>query len=94
MSYKSQLFPLSSASERPLRLQIDRAWGCSPANLRNADLQEMKFLRSWLVYDSDIQTASARGRMNWNMIAGLTLAIVVSAGFWASLGLVVAYSWK
>jgi hypothetical protein len=94
MSYKSQLFPLSSASERPLRLRIDRAWGCSPANLRNACLQDMKFLRSWLVYDSDIQTAPERGRIDWNPIEGLTLAIAVSAGFWASLGMIIAYIWK
>jgi hypothetical protein len=62
--------------------------------LRNNCLQDMKFLRSWLVYDSDIQSAPARGRINWNMIAGLTLAIVVSASFWAALALVIANIWK
>jgi hypothetical protein len=54
----------------------------------------MKFLRGWLVYDSDIQTALEQGRVNWNLVAGLTLAIVVSAGFWAGVALVVAHMWK
>jgi hypothetical protein len=94
MSYKSQLFPLSSAREIPLRRRIGLSWGSSPANLTDTDLQEMKFLRGWLVYDSDIQSALEQGRVNWNLVAGLTLAIVISAGFWAGVGLIIAHIWK
>jgi hypothetical protein len=89
MSYKSQLFPLSSTSESPLRQRISQAWGSSPSSL-----QEVKFLRSWLVYDSELESSRTRGRVNWNMVLGLLLASSVSAGFWTGIGLVIAYTWK
>ena len=89
MSYKSQLFPLSSTRERPLRQRISQAWGSSPSNL-----QDIKFLRSWLVYDSELESSRTRGRFNWNMVLGLVLASAVSAGFWTGVGLMAAYVWK
>jgi hypothetical protein len=87
MSYKSQIFPLSSTRETPLRRLISHSWGSSPANLRDMNLQDMKFLRSWLVYDSEIQTGRAPGRVNWSMVLGLALAMAVSATFWAGVGM-------
>jgi hypothetical protein len=93
MSYKSRSFPRSSTSETPLRWRID-SWGSPSANLPDADSQDMKFLRSWLVYDSDIQIGLARGRFDWNVIAGIALAIGVSASFWAGIGLIIARAWK
>jgi hypothetical protein len=92
MSYKSQLFPLSSACQAALHRQVGLSWGSSPASLRNADLQEMKFLRGWLIYDSELQPTLERGRVNWNLVAGLTLAIGVSAGFWAGMALVISWA--
>ena len=89
MSYKSQLFSLSSTCETPLRRPISQTWGSSPANL-----QDMKFLRSWLVYDSDIQTNMVPGRVRWNMALGLVLATAVSAGIWAGIALMIARVWK
>jgi hypothetical protein len=93
MSYQSRFFHRSSSSETPLRCRID-SWGSSSANLPDADLEDMKFLRSWLVYDSDIQMGVARGRFDWNVIGGIALAIGVSASFWAGLGLIIARAWK
>ena len=89
MSYKSQLFPLSSTCETPLRQRISQAWGSSPSNL-----EDTRFLRSWLVYDSELETGRTRGRVNWNMVLGLALAATVSAGFWTGVGLVIARVWK
>jgi hypothetical protein len=89
MSYKSQLFPLSSTSETPLRQRISQAWGSSQSNL-----QDIKFLRSWLVYDSELDSSRTRGRVNWNMVLGLVLATGVSAGFWTGVGLMVVHVWK
>jgi hypothetical protein len=54
----------------------------------------MKFLRGWLIYDSELQPTLERGRVNWNLVAGLTLAIVVSAGFWAGVALVISWASK
>jgi hypothetical protein len=94
MSYKSRSFPRSSSSETPLRWRIGDTWGSSPVNLPDADLQDMKFLRSWLVYDSDLRIGVARGRFDWNLIAGVALAIGISASFWAGIGLIIARVWK
>jgi hypothetical protein len=90
MSYKSQLFPLSSTWEKPLRRPIGKLWGSSPASLRDVNLRDMKLLRSWLVYDSDIQIGLAPRGVNWHMVLGLTLAGIVSAGIWAGVGLMLA----
>jgi hypothetical protein len=89
MSYKSQLFPLSSTCETPLRQRISEAWGSSHSNL-----PDIEFLRTWLVYDSELESRRTRGRVNWNMVLGLVLASAVSAGFWTGVGLMVAHVWK
>jgi hypothetical protein len=89
MSYKSQLVPLSSTCERPLRQRSSQAWGSSPLSL-----QDIKFLRSWFVYDSELENNRTHGRVNWNMVLGLVLATGVSAGFWTGVGLVIAWAWK
>jgi hypothetical protein len=54
----------------------------------------MKFLRSWLVYDSEEETLRSQGRVNWYMVLGLVLATAISAGFWTGVGLVIARAWK
>ena len=89
MSYKSQLYPLSSTCETPLHLPIRGSWGAPPANS-----QDLKFLRSWLVYDSEIQTGPAPSRVNPNRLLGLALLVSISASFWAGIGLMIARVWK
>jgi hypothetical protein len=85
MSYKSQLNPLSGTCEKPMRLPIRGSWGSAPA-----DSGDMKFLRSWLVYDSDIPA----GQSNHNRFLGLVLLVGISASFWAGIGLMIARVWK
>jgi len=94
MSYKSQLFPLSSTGEKPLRLRIGHSWGSAPLKL-----EEMKVLRSWLIYhseigDSEVLQGFGRRRVNWTGLLGLALATFVSAGIWAGVGLMFARVWK
>ncbi len=94
MSYKSQLYPASRASETPLRERISHSWGSVPANL-----EDMKFLRSWLIYDSKIGNSQIRPvvvprRLNWKTLLALTLATAVSAGLWVGIGLIFAQAWK
>jgi hypothetical protein len=88
MSYKSQLNPLSGTCEKPLRLPIRGSWGSEPA-----DSGDMKFLRSWMVYDSDVQSRLA-GQSNHNRFLGLVLLVGISASFWAGIGLMIARVWK
>jgi len=89
MSYKSQLNPLSGTCDKPMRLPIRGSWGSAPA-----DSGDMKFLRSWLVYDSDIQSSLAAGQNNHNRFLGLALLVGISASFWAGIGLMIARVWK
>jgi len=56
----------------------------------NADLEDAKFLRSWLVYDSSVDENRTRGRFNWNAALGLALMTAVSAGVWAGIALLIA----
>jgi len=86
MSRKSQLTPESGTSGTRWHLPIERSWRSSPANLR-----EMKFLRSWLVYDSQIESGFAHRRLNWRLVLGLAIMVTVSASFWTGIGLLVAH---
>jgi hypothetical protein len=89
MSYKSELNPLSGTCDPPLHLAIQGSWGYAPA-----DSQDMKFLRSWLVYDSEIQPGLAANRTKFNRFLGLALLVGISASFWAGIGLVIVRLWN
>jgi hypothetical protein len=54
----------------------------------------VKFFRSWLVYDSDLEASRSRGRVNWNMLAGFTAMVAISAGGWSCIGLLVRHLLK
>ncbi|MCU1301333.1 MAG: hypothetical protein JWQ87_1617 [Candidatus Sulfotelmatobacter sp.] len=84
MSYKSRLFPLSGTGETNWQLSIQGSWGSV-----SADSKDVQFLRSWLVYDSDILTNIADEPPSWNKLVGLGLSFVVSAGIWLGIGMTV-----
>jgi hypothetical protein len=56
--------------------------------------EQAKFFRSWLVYDSDIETNGTRGRFNWNMLLGVVFMVVVSTGGWLGIGLLARHFLK
>jgi hypothetical protein len=61
------------------------------------NLDEIKFFRTWLVFDSkDSEWAprSAKGRANWNLIGGVALMAMVSAGGWAGIAVLIARLWR
>jgi hypothetical protein len=84
MNYRLQPSATSSTRES---LPLSEAPGAAPA-------EDAKFFRSWLVNDSDLETTRTHGRVNWNTMLGLAMAIVVSACFWAGIGLMIALVWK
>jgi hypothetical protein len=88
------MFPVAGTGRRPTPWRIAPTWGHTPANLPDMNLQDVQLLRSWLVYDSVIQTSSAPRRINWNMVLGLALATAVSACIWAGMALMIAHIWK
>jgi len=89
MSSKSELFPRSSTEDTPWRVAVQRSWKSEPSSSR-----EIKFLRSWLVYDSKHDAGFRAGRPNWRLILGLAIVVTVSASFWTGVGLLVARIWK
>lgn len=87
MSFKSQLYPLSGICEKPLHLPIRGSWGSAPA-----DSGDMKFLRSWLVFDSESQSHLA-SETTRNRFLGVALLVGISASFWAGIALMIARVW-
>jgi hypothetical protein len=81
MNYKMQLSPISGARESQLRLPLTRR-------------EDTRFFRSWLVYDSDLDTTRSPGRLNWNMVASFALMAAVSVGGWFGFALLVRYFLK
>ena len=84
MSYK--FLELSPLGTRDTQIRIAIA---GPCNAPPMNLQEVEVLRSWLVYDSELEGQERRVR--WNAVLGLAVALGVSAGFWTGVGLLVAY---
>jgi len=79
MSYKqSHLAWSSSTQPAHIRLPIRRAWGAAPSN----------------AYDSSLEAGDTGGSASWNTILGLSLAVVVSAGFWVAVGLIATHFLK
>ena len=83
MSHKLLQFPqqTSTRSTRvPLRwTDLD---GCMRAN---------GFLSSWLGDDND---SGEPRRLNWGAFAGLAISFVISGGFWAGVGVLIARAVK
>ena len=84
MSFKLLQFPpqVSTRSMRvPLRwMTLD---GCMGAN---------GFLGSWL--DDEHDPDQGQRHLNWGAIAGLAISFVISGGFWAVVGVLVARALK
>jgi len=72
----------------PLRQHISQ-WGTPPVNP-----EDTRVFRSWLFYDSDFELNRTRGRVNWNVIAGVALMMAVSAAGWGGVALLVSRFWK
>ena len=93
MIHKLQPSPLFNTHGAPRRQPPPRQpiapWGTPPVNV-----EDTRFFRSWLVYDSDFEITRTHGRVNWNVIAGVALTIVVSAAGWGGIAWLVAHFWN
>ena len=86
MNYKYQFSPMSSTPNARAGSPFAKTW--------SARLEDAKFFRSWLVYDSDLDASRTSGRFNWNIIAGLLLMVAVSAAGWSGVALLARYFLK
>jgi hypothetical protein len=57
---------------------------------RPAAASDIRFLRSWITYDSHMGYERPKGRVNWTAAMGMLLAMGVSIGFWIGLGMLIA----
>ena len=84
MSFKLLQFP-PQASTRVMHVPV--RWMGLDSGLGGSG-----FLSLWLGDDNDLD--QPRRRINWGAIAGLALSFVISGGFWAGVGLLVARTVK
>lgn len=89
MSSKAKLFPLSSTDQICCGMPAREAWGEPPA-----DSNDLRFIRSWLVYDSVTQGDSGSNRSPRSIALGLLVAFGISASFWIGIGLILTRVWK
>ena len=89
MKYRLQFSPISGTRESHIDQPSREPWVVPFPNSKDAE-----FFRSWLVYDSDREGEDTQGRMHWNMVLGLALAVIVSATIWLGVGLMVERFWK
>jgi hypothetical protein len=80
MNYKVQLSPISSLP----KLHSHLGFEVKRTTIRWEDI---RFFRSWLVYDSDLECSRSRGRWNWSVILGLVIAAAVSGSGWYGITL-------
>lgn len=89
MNYRVQLSPLFGTQEPRQDLPLCEGWQSQTTKWEDAEI-----FRSWLVYEADLEARSTPGRVHWNMMLGLALAVVVSVTFWIGVGLTIANRWK
>lgn len=89
MNHKMQLSPMSTGTKIQSDLTFAGRWG-RPL----ADWEDVKFFRSWLVYDSDVESNRSQGRFNWNMLAGFTAMVMISVGGWSGIAFLVRHFLK
>jgi hypothetical protein len=89
MDYRVQLSPISGIRSPGTNVYQNESPETPPASLDDA-----KFVRSWLVYDSNLDLDCPPGHVNWSMVLGLVVAGVVSASFWIGAGVMIARFWK
>ena len=89
MSFKAQLYPLSSTAEVSPGVAVRSSWGGSPTNP-----QDVKILRFGVVCGSDVSNNVVVSPRQRKVAVGLALAFGVSAGFWTGVALMVARIWR
>jgi hypothetical protein len=87
MNYRLQLSPLSHSTGRT-------SAGFREKRNSRVSWENANFFRSWLVYDSGVEQSRTHGRVNWNVIAGLTIMAGTSAGGWYGISMLMRYLLK
>ena len=83
MNYRLQLSPISGVRESQIEFPFAEGMNLDPQPTK---WEDREFLRSWLIYDSECSGNGPRIH-NWSALFGLVLAVTVSVGCWAGLGL-------
>jgi hypothetical protein len=84
MNHRLQLSPISRGSGH---------WpaGFSAKQDSLISWENARFFRSWLVYDSGLESSRTRGRINWNIVMGLIIMAAVSASGWYGVSVLVRH---
>lgn len=97
MSYRFTQLPPQSTRGMNVKIAVhgpadeltEKLWSAS------WKFQDVQFLRSWFELDTEVdrvarRSKGSRDRVNWNAVTGLAVMAVVSGGFWAGVGLLIA----
>jgi len=84
MSFRVLQFP-AEGTTRVLRMRVIPEHWSTPSGYS----PEISFFQSWFEDDSRADGHNA-GKINWGAISGLALSVVVSASFWAGVGILIA----
>jgi hypothetical protein len=76
MNYKMQLSPISGTHGSSMRFPL-------------ASREDASFFRSWLIYDSGLETSRSHGRLNWSMLTSFAIMALVSVGGWYGIAMLV-----
>ena len=84
VSFRILQFP-AEGSNRVLRMRVIPEHWSTPSGYS----PEIGFFQSWFEDDSRTEGQNL-GSINWGAVAGLALSVVVSASFWAGVGMLIA----
>jgi hypothetical protein len=96
MNHRLQLSPISQGSIQRDSQQgsiqqnityLNFGLGLKPGALR----EEMRFYRSWLVYDSGMEVSRTHGPVNWNLVLGLLVTTGVSISGWYGIDVLIRH---
>lgn len=83
VSFRVLQFP-AEGTTRVLRMRVIPEHWSTPSGYS----PEISFFQSW--FEDDSRPDGREGKINWGAVSGLALSVVVSASFWAGLGVLIS----
>ena len=83
MSFRVLQFP-AEGTTRVLRMRVIPEHWSTPSGYS----PEITFFQSW--FEDDSRPDGRKDKINWGAVSGLALSVVVSASFWAGVGVLIS----
>lgn len=93
MKYGSQFSPVSGTRDAHINLPSREIHEVLLPDCNDIK-DDIKLFRSWMVYDSHLESRGKDCSVNWNGAFGLALTVTLSVIFWVGLGSLILRLWK